>query len=38
MDELFTPEEASAFATKHVGKEVTVSNINYLIQYGRIDK
>lgn len=38
MDELFTLEEASTFASEYVGKEVTVSNINYLIQYGRIDK
>lgn len=38
MDELLTLEEASAFATSFVGKEVTVSNINYLIQYGRVDK
>lgn len=38
MDELFTLDEASAFASEYVGKEVTVSNINYLIQYGRIDK
>lgn len=38
MDELFSLDEASAFASEYVGKEVTVSNINYLIQYGRIDK
>jgi len=33
----FTLEEAGKFATSLIGKEVTVSNINYLIQYGRID-
>lgn len=38
MDELLTPKKASAFASEYIGKEVTVSNINYLIQYGRIDK
>ena len=37
-DELLTLEEASIFATSYVGKEVTASNINYLIQYGRIDR
>jgi hypothetical protein len=35
---LLTIKEASAWATKHLGKNVTVSNISYLIQYGRIRK
>ncbi len=37
-DELFTIKEASAWATEHLGKTVTTSNISYLIQYGRIRK
>jgi len=37
-DELFTIKEASEWATKHLGKTVTTSNISYLIQYGRIRK
>ena len=35
---LLTLEEASRFATDLIGKEVSPSNINYLIQYGRVDK
>jgi DNA modification methylase len=35
---LLTIKEASAWATKHLGKNVTPSNISYLIQYGRIRK
>jgi DNA modification methylase len=35
---LLTIKEASAWATKHLGKNVTTSNISYLIQYGRIRK
>ena len=38
MNTLLTISEASAFATQHIGKLVTESNISYLIQYGRIDK
>ena len=38
MEEYLTLENASSFASSYVGKEVTPSNINYLIQYGRIDK
>lgn len=38
MQNLITMEEASRFASSLVGKEVTISNINYLIQYGRIDR
>ena len=35
---LLTLDEASRFATDLIGKEVSPSNINYLIQYGRVDK
>ena len=38
MNTLLTIAEASVFATQHIGKLVTESNISYLIQYGRIDK
>jgi DNA modification methylase len=31
-------KEAAKWATKHLGKNVTASNISYLIQYGRIKK
>lgn len=37
-DKLLTIKEASEWATKHLGKTVTTSNIAYLIQYGRIKK
>jgi hypothetical protein len=36
--ELLTVSEASAWATKRVGRNVTASNISYLIQYGRVRK
>lgn len=36
--ELFTIKEASNWASAHLGKNVTPSNISYLIQYGRIKK
>ncbi|MDR0644960.1 MAG: site-specific DNA-methyltransferase, partial [Treponema sp.] len=35
---LLTIKEASVWATHHLGKNVTTSNISYLIQYGRIRK
>lgn len=38
MAELLTIKEASEWATKHLNKNVTTSNISYLIQYGRIKK
>ncbi|MBN2213987.1 MAG: site-specific DNA-methyltransferase [Bacteroidales bacterium] len=38
MAELLTIKEASKWASKHLGKNVTTSNISYLIQYGRIRK
>ncbi len=31
-------KEASEWASKHIGKNVTPSNISYLIQYGRVRK
>ena len=37
-DKLLTLKEASEWATKHLGKTVTTSNISYLIQYGRVKK
>jgi DNA modification methylase len=37
-NELLTIKEASEWATKHIHKTVTTSNISYLIQYGRIKK
>lgn len=38
MEELLTIKEASEWATKYLDKNVTISNISYLIQYGRIKK
>jgi hypothetical protein len=38
MEELLSIQEASQWATKYLGKNVTSSNISYLIQYGRIRK
>lgn len=35
---LLTIKEASEWATSHIGKHVTASNISYLIQYGRVQK
>src|SRR4030042_828724 len=37
-DKLLKIKEASKWATEHLGKTVTTSNISYLIQYGRIKK
>jgi DNA modification methylase len=36
--ETFTIQDASVWASKHIGKDVTPSNISYLINYGRIKK
>ncbi|MDR0969388.1 MAG: hypothetical protein LBM67_02470 [Lentimicrobiaceae bacterium] len=36
--ELLTIKEASEWASNYTGKNVTTSNIAYLIQYGRIKK
>ena len=38
MSQLVTIDEASKWATNFTGRDVTVSNISYLIQYGRIKK
>jgi DNA modification methylase len=38
MVELLSIQEASQWATKYLNKNVTASNISYLIQYGRIRK
>lgn len=37
-EETFTIKEASVWASRHIGKNVTPSNISYLINYGRIKK
>lgn len=36
--ELLTIKEASEFASKHLDKDVTASNITYLLNYGRVKK
>ncbi len=36
--ELLDIKQASIWATEHIGKTVTPSNIAYLINYGRIPK
>ncbi len=38
MSNLLTIKQASEWATKYLKKDVTTSNISYLIQYGRIPK
>ncbi|GAB4346243.1 MAG: DNA methyltransferase [Flammeovirgaceae bacterium] len=38
MAELLSLKEASQWASEYLGKNVTTSNISYLIQYGRIKK
>ncbi len=38
MQELLTIKEASQWATNYLKKQVTTSNISYLIQYGRVSK
>jgi DNA modification methylase len=38
IDNYFTIKEASLWASDYLGKEVTTSNISYLVQYGRISK
>ncbi len=38
MAELLSIKEASRWASNYLGKNVTTSNITYLIQYGRIKK
>ncbi len=36
--EILTLKEAAEFASLHINKNVTTSNISYLINYGRIEK
>ncbi|PAF52833.1 DNA methyltransferase [Helicobacter sp. 13S00477-4] len=36
--DLLTIKEASKFATEFMGRNITISNISYLIQYGRVKK
>ncbi len=36
--ELLTLKEASEWASNHLRKDVTTSNISYLIQYGKVEK
>ena len=38
MQELLTIKEASKWASNYLKKQVTTSNISYLIQYGRVSK
>lgn len=38
MAELLSIKEASQWAREYLDKNVTTSNISYLIQYGRIKK
>lgn len=38
MNDLLTIQQASEFATRYLNKNITASNISYLIQYGRIRK
>ena len=38
MEELLTIKEASLWASNHLRKNVTSSNISYLIQYGKVPK
>jgi hypothetical protein len=38
MAELLTIKEASQWASEYLEKNVTTSNISYLIQYGRVKK
>ena len=38
MTELLTIKQASDWATEYLNKNITTSNISYLINYGRIKK
>ena len=38
MEDSMTIKDASIWASEYIGKNVTPSNISYLIQYGRIQK
>jgi len=37
-EKLVSLKEASLWASKYLNRKVTISNISYLIQYGRIKK
>lgn len=36
MKEILTIKEASLWASKYLNKNITTSNISYLIQYGKV--
>lgn len=38
MSEFLTIKEASVWASEHLKKDVTTSNISYLVSYGKIRK
>lgn len=38
MEKLLNIKEAAEWATNYIGRNVTTSNISYLIQYGRVQK
>jgi hypothetical protein len=38
MNETLTIKEASEFASSYLSKDVTASNITYLLNYGRVEK
>ena len=37
-NQYFTLQQASQWATEYMGKNVTSSNISYLVQYGKVKK
>ena len=37
-NEYFTLQQASQWATQYMGKNVTSSNISYLVQYGKVKR
>ena len=37
-NQYFTLQQASLWATEYIGKNVTSSNISYLVQYGKVKK
>ncbi|WP_262510626.1 hypothetical protein [Capnocytophaga ochracea] len=37
-NQYFTLQQASLWATEYMGKNVTSSNISYLVQYGKVKK
>lgn len=38
MRELITIKEASNFASKHITKDLSASNMTYLLNYGNLEK